>query len=53
VLPAVNPASDGSFSFTDTPAAGGLHMYWIVWAGDHLFFSAQAAHDVEVRGGFG
>ncbi|WP_433347664.1 hypothetical protein ACQP25_30875 [Microtetraspora malaysiensis] len=52
-LPAVTPASDGSFSFTDTPTEGGAYKYTVQWAGDDTFLSAQASHDVTVQGGHG
>jgi hypothetical protein len=52
-LPAVAPASDGSFSFAETPTQGGLYTYTVRWAGDDAFLPAQASHDVTVRGGLG
>lgn len=52
-LPAVPLASDGSFSFTDTPTQGGQYTYTAQWAGDDTFLPAQASHEVTVRGGFG
>jgi hypothetical protein len=52
-LPAVALASDGSFSFADTPTAGGQYTYTVQWAGDDAFLPAQASHDVTVRGVLG
>jgi len=52
-LPTVAPASDGSFSFADTPTEGGQYTYTVQWAGDDAFLPAQASHDVTVRGGIG
>jgi len=46
-------ASDGSFSFADTPTAGGQYTYTVQWAGDDAFLPAQASHDVTVRGVLG
>ncbi|WP_433413128.1 YncE family protein [Microtetraspora malaysiensis] len=52
-LPAVTPASDGSFRFADTPTEGGTYTYTVQWAGDDTFQSAQASHNVAVQGGHG
>ena len=52
-LPAVAPASDGSFSFADTPTQGGQYTYTVRWAGDDAFLPAHASHDVTVRGALG
>ncbi|MEQ4721421.1 hypothetical protein [Nonomuraea sp. B19D2] len=52
-LPAVTPAGDGSFSFTDTPAQGGQYTYTIQWAGDAASLAARADHEVAVQGGLG
>ncbi|MFI6798436.1 hypothetical protein [Streptosporangium canum] len=49
-LPAVTPASDGSFSFADTPAESGQYTYTVWWAGNAMFSSVYASHDVTVQG---
>jgi YVTN family beta-propeller protein len=53
LLPAVTPASDGSFSFVDTPTVGGQYTYTVYWYSTDAFSPAQASHDVTVRGGLG
>ncbi|TDD24139.1 hypothetical protein [Nonomuraea diastatica] len=37
-LPAVTPASDGSFDFTDTPAVPGRYLYDVTFSGDSAFY---------------
>lgn len=41
-LPAVTPASDGSFEFTDTPAAPGTYSYDVTFTGDSAFYPTEA-----------
>ncbi len=49
-LRSVLPAGDGAFSFADTPTEGGLYTYTVQWAGDTATLSAQASHNVTVKG---
>ncbi|MEU4678771.1 hypothetical protein [Micromonospora sp. NPDC023737] len=48
-LPAVTPAEDGTFDFTDTPGARGEYTYTVRWDGDATFLHAQADHVVVIR----
>ncbi|MEV0239312.1 Ig-like domain repeat protein [Streptomyces sp. NPDC050674] len=41
-------AADGSYSFTDTPPAGGKVTYTVTYAGDDAHAGATAAHAVSV-----
>ncbi|MFC0508848.1 hypothetical protein [Micromonospora costi] len=47
-LPAVTPAADGTFRFTDTPGAAGEYTYTVRWDGDATFLHARADHVVVV-----
>ncbi|NYF56559.1 hypothetical protein [Micromonospora purpureochromogenes] len=49
ILPAVFPASDGTFRFTDTPGAPGSYTYTARWDGDATFLPARADHIVVVK----
>ena len=48
-LPAVTPRSDGSFSFVDSPPAGGQYTYAVYWY-TPVFQPAYASQAVSVRG---
>ncbi|MEV5768466.1 hypothetical protein AB0L34_28390 [Micromonospora sp. NPDC052213] len=48
-LPAVTPAQDGSFRFTDTLDAAGEYTYTVQWDGDQTFLYARTSHVVVVR----
>ncbi|MFI7426007.1 hypothetical protein ACIBPB_03370 [Micromonospora sp. NPDC049836] len=48
-LPAVTPAADGTFQFTDTPGAAGQYTYTVQWDGDQTFTYARTSHVVTVR----
>jgi len=52
-LPSVPLATDGSFTFTDTPLVGGQYTYHVRFDGDTTFLSAYTSYDVEIRGGAG
>ncbi|MFJ5530232.1 YncE family protein [Streptomyces sp. NPDC093261] len=47
-LPAVTVKADGSYSFTDTPPAGGTVTYKVTYAGDAEHTSATASDKVAV-----
>ncbi len=47
-LPAVTTKADGSFSFADTPPAGGKVTYKVSFAGDATHAAASGADAVEV-----
>ncbi|MGV9881888.1 YncE family protein [Streptomyces sp. NPDC003006] len=47
-LPPVRTKADGSFSFTDTPPAGGKVTYKVAYAGDATHAAASASDTVEV-----
>ncbi|MFE9765330.1 YncE family protein [Streptomyces sp. NPDC005808] len=47
-LPAVTVKSDGTYSFTDTPPAGGTVTYKVTYAGDAEHTSATASDKVTV-----
>ncbi|WP_055702651.1 WD40 repeat domain-containing protein [Streptomyces silaceus] len=47
-LPSVKTAADGSFSFKDTPPAGGKVTYKVAYAGDATHTAASASDSVEV-----
>ncbi|MGW2516139.1 YncE family protein [Streptomyces sp. NPDC001617] len=47
-LPAVKTKADGSFSFTDTPPAGGKVTYKVSFAGDATHAAASGSDAVEV-----
>ncbi|MFI5490712.1 hypothetical protein [Micromonospora echinaurantiaca] len=49
-LPTVTPASDGSFSFVDTPPTGGQYTYSVHFWTNPVFQVAYASHKVSVRG---
>ncbi|WP_327586167.1 hypothetical protein OHA25_03425 [Nonomuraea sp. NBC_00507] len=53
VLPAIAPVADGSFTFADTPPAGGQYTYTVRWDGDAASLPAQADQGVTVRGQLG
>ncbi|MFF3514910.1 Ig-like domain repeat protein [Streptomyces sp. NPDC002573] len=48
VLPAVTVQADGSYSFTDTPHAGGTATYKVSYAGDGTHAAATATAQVKV-----
>ncbi|MDT0463946.1 NHL repeat-containing protein [Streptomyces gibsoniae] len=48
VLPAVTVQADGSYSFTDTPYAGGTATYKVSYAGDGTHAAATATAQVKV-----
>lgn len=48
VLPAVTAKADGSYSFTDTPPAGGKVTYQVAYAGDASHTTATASDKVDV-----
>ncbi|GAA3473363.1 hypothetical protein GCM10018965_079160 [Nonomuraea roseola] len=52
-LPSVAFASDGSFTFADTPSEGGEHTYTVRWTGDWAFLPAEASRQITIRGGAG
>ncbi|MFF1699600.1 WD40 repeat domain-containing protein [Streptomyces sp. NPDC058257] len=47
-LPAVKTKADGSFSFTNTPPAGGKVKYKVAYAGDATHAAASATDTVDV-----
>nr|WP_306819959.1 Ig-like domain repeat protein [Streptomyces sp. DSM 40750] len=47
-LPAVTVKADGTFSFTDTPPAGGTVSYKVAYAGDADHLGASASDSVSV-----
>lgn len=47
-LPSVTVKADGTYSFTDTPPAGGKVKYTVKYAGDATHTSATASDTVEV-----
>ncbi|MFC9912939.1 Ig-like domain repeat protein [Streptomyces sp. NPDC127197] len=47
-LPAVTVKADGTYSFTDTPPAGGKVKYTVKYAGDATHTAASASDTVEV-----
>ncbi|QEV22376.1 YncE family protein [Streptomyces alboniger] len=47
-LPPVKTEADGSFSFTDSPPAGGKVTYKVAYAGDATHAAASASDSVEV-----
>ncbi|MDG4807414.1 hypothetical protein O7634_11705 [Micromonospora sp. WMMD1120] len=49
ILPAVFPASDGTFRFTDAPGVPGSYTYTARWDGDATFLPARADHLVVVK----
>ena len=49
-LPAAPLATDGSFTFADTPPVGGQYVYHVQWPGDDTFLPAYTSHEVWVRG---
>ncbi|MFJ8537085.1 Ig-like domain repeat protein [Streptomyces sp. NPDC093591] len=48
VLPSVTVKSDGTYSFTNTPPAGGKVKYTVKYAGDAAHTAASASDTVEV-----
>ncbi|MBE1563922.1 hypothetical protein [Nonomuraea africana] len=52
-LPSVAFASDGSFTFADTPSEGGEHTYTVRWTGDWASLPAEASRQITIRGGVG
>ncbi|MFE9910508.1 YncE family protein [Streptomyces clavifer] len=47
-LPAVTPKADGSYTFTDTPLAGGTVTYKVAYAGDAAHTAVSASDRVTV-----
>ncbi|WP_405870907.1 Ig-like domain repeat protein [Streptomyces sp. NBC_00005] len=47
-LPAVTVKSDGTYSFTDTPPAGGTVTYKVTYAGDDTHSAVSASDKVDV-----
>ncbi|MFD9224795.1 Ig-like domain repeat protein [Streptomyces sp. NPDC060064] len=47
-LPSVTTKSDGSFSFTDTPSAGGKATYKVTYAGDATHAAATSSASVDI-----
>ncbi|SDI88976.1 hypothetical protein [Nonomuraea jiangxiensis] len=51
MLPPVSVSDDGTFTFTDTPATSGRHIYLARWAGNGLSEPAGAPYRVTVKDG--
>ncbi|MFE4173236.1 YncE family protein [Streptomyces sp. NPDC056909] len=47
-LPALTPKADGSYTFTDTPLAGGTVTYKVAYAGDAAHMAVSASDKVTV-----
>ncbi len=48
IMPDIQTAEDGSFSFTDEVPGVGSYRYFVVWNGDSGYASARAEHSIEV-----